>query len=150
MPELVVVPGPSESPGFKPGYVERGRELVKAGESTAWELGDYILEGFPIGEHGVNTAVKDGLKALAAEIGGEPETLTQYRKVAHSWPEGTRVPSATWAAHRAYCGPPASAPARRAPACARATRLVRSARASLRTQLRTIDLMATRNVGGGL
>ena len=42
----------------------------------------------------------------------EPTALTKYRQVAHGWPLGTRVPNATWAAHRAYMGPPASAPAR--------------------------------------
>lgn len=94
-------------------YVERGRQLVKAGESTNWELGDYILEGFPIGEHGVNTGVAEGIRLLSAQIGGEPETLTQCRKVSHSWPREQRLPNATWAAHMAYLGDPASAWSRR-------------------------------------
>lgn len=111
--QLAAVPDPVTATDFASDYLTRGRHLVKAGESTAWELGDYILEAFPFGDHGVKTGVAAGLRALAAEIAGEPDALTAFRKVAHSWPEGSRLPSASWAAHQAYMGPPSEAPARR-------------------------------------
>lgn len=111
--QLAAVPDPVAT-DFDSDYLTRGRQLVKAGESTAWELGDFVLEAFPIGDHGVNTGVAAGLRALAAEIAGEPDMLTQYRKVAHGWPEGFRYPSATWSAHKALMGPPSDAATRRA------------------------------------
>lgn len=95
-------------------YVERGKTLVRSGESNAWDLGDYILEGFPMGDQsGGNKGIAQGIRRLASEISGEPESLTHYRKVAYSWPLGSRLPNATWAAHQAYMGHPSSAPARR-------------------------------------
>jgi hypothetical protein len=102
-----------EEPIWEDTTLDRCRTLVKAGESAAWELGDLILELMPMGRPNVNTGVAKAIRALAVEINGEPQTLTAYRKVAHAWPEGTRVPSATWKAHQAYMGPPQSADARR-------------------------------------
>ena len=88
------------------------RALVKLEETSGWEIGDLLLDLLPVGPVGVKTGVAATIRALAAEVDAEPNTLTMYRKVAHGWPDGTRVPSATWAAHRAYMGPPASAAAR--------------------------------------
>lgn len=105
------IPGVQE-PVWTDTTLDRCRTLVKAGESAAWELGDLILELLPMGRPNVNTGVAKAIRALAVEINGEPQTLTAYRKVAHSWPEGTRVPSATWKAHQAYMGPPQTAAAR--------------------------------------
>ncbi len=107
--QLAAVPDPVTATDFDSDYLTRGRQLVKAGESTAWELGDYILEAFPVGEPGVASGVAAGLRALAAEIAGEPEQLKQYRKVAVAWPKGFRSPFATWSAHKAYSGPPSEA-----------------------------------------
>jgi hypothetical protein len=66
----------------------------------------------PVGAHGVKTGVAAELRRLAIDVNADPNTLRQYRLVAHGWPDGTRVPSASWAAHRAYMGPPQTAKAR--------------------------------------
>lgn len=92
---------------------ERLRELVADEDVRQWQIGDLLLERLPIGAHGVNTGVKDELKRIAAAVGAEPATLATYRKVAHAWPEGSRIPSATWAAHQAYMGSPDNAADRR-------------------------------------
>jgi len=92
--------------------IARMRLLVKAGEQSAWEVGDLLLEELPMGKPGVATGVAAELRVIAAEVDGEPATLAMYRKVAHGWPNGTRVPFASWAAHRAYMGPPETALAR--------------------------------------
>jgi hypothetical protein len=110
---MTMEPVELEEPIWEDTTLDRCRTLVKAGESAAWELGDLILEILPMGKPNVNTGVAKAIRALATEIGGEPATLTQYRKVAHGWPEGCRHPSATWMAHKAYMGPPQTAEARR-------------------------------------
>jgi hypothetical protein len=88
------------------------RDLVRAEEASAWEIGDVLLEHMPMGPVGVKTGVAAKIRQIAAEVDAEPKTLTLYRTVAHGWPDTTRVASATWAAHRAYMGPPSSAHAR--------------------------------------
>jgi hypothetical protein len=102
-----------QEPVWTDTTLDRCRTLVRAGESAAWELGDLILELLPMGRPNVNTGVAKAIRALATEINGEPASLAKYRKVAHGWPEGMRLPSATWNAHAAYMGPPESAATRR-------------------------------------
>jgi len=92
--------------------LNRLRELVRAEEGSAWEIGDELLALLPVGPVGVRTGVAARIREIAAEVDAEPRSLTEYRKVAHAWPDGARVPSATWAAHRACMGPPQSAPQR--------------------------------------
>jgi hypothetical protein len=89
--------------------LDRLRELVRTGETSAWEIGDTLLELLPVGPVGVKSGVAARIRQLAAEVDAEPKTLTEYRNVAHGWPDTTRVVSATWAAHRAYMGPPGTA-----------------------------------------
>jgi hypothetical protein len=88
------------------------RDLVRAEEASAWEIGDMLLEHMPMGRVGVKTGVAAEIRKLAAQVDAEPKTLTLYRTVAHGWPDTTRVVSATWAAHRACMGPPDTAPDR--------------------------------------
>jgi hypothetical protein len=87
--------------------LDRLRELVQAEEASDWEIGDTLLDLLPMGDRpGGNRGIARAIREIAAEVDAEPQTLTTYRKVAHAWPLGTRVPNATWAAHRAYSGPP--------------------------------------------
>lgn len=102
------------TPEFSEEYVERGRELVRARESNAWQIGDYLLEGLPMGSHG-GTGTGDlakSMRILSALIGLEEQTLVQYRKVAHAWPSHTRIIDAPWSGHQAMLGPPETAPER--------------------------------------
>lgn len=106
----------AESGELAPAWTERDldrlRELVRAEESSAWEIGDQLLRLLPVGRVGVKTGVAATIRQLAAKVDAEPEALSRCRKVAYGWPKGARVPFATWAAHRAYMGPPDNALAR--------------------------------------
>lgn len=82
----------------------RWRELVQMGVNKDadrnWSLGDAALEIAPMGDsHGHNGA-ETNLREYAEEIGVAYESLDVYRKVAQKWPQGTRVPSASWKVHQ--------------------------------------------------
>jgi len=80
--------------------VAEGRKLVRQEGDLKWQLGDLSVEVEPFGQASVRTGSHGRLQKYAEEIGMEFETLDQYRKVAAAWPGGTRVPPASWSAHR--------------------------------------------------
>lgn len=86
------------------------RELVADEDARQWQIGDKLLDKLPVGEKsGGNRGIAQTIREVAAVVGAEPRALVEYRKTAYSWPLGTRVPNATWSAHRAYQGHPGNA-----------------------------------------
>jgi hypothetical protein len=78
--------------------VAEGRRLVAAEGDAKWALGDLALEVVPLTDPGAHT---DALARFAEEIGIEPGTLSQYRRVAGHWPPRTRIRAASWSVHHA-------------------------------------------------
>ena len=86
--------------------VARGKRDVAREREARFDLGDIALEIAPMGESHANNDAEAKLRVFAEEIGVSYDALEQYRKVAHAWPEGTRVPSASWTTHRALASHP--------------------------------------------
>lgn len=86
--------------------VSEGRAAVRQEQDAKWRLGDLALEVEPLGGDHARTNALARLDEYAAEIGISLEALRQYRTVSAAWPDGTRVPSASWTAHRELMGHP--------------------------------------------
>lgn len=86
--------------GYTKRQVAEGRRLVEQLQQDKWRLGDLALEVAPMGDGHARNGASDVLDDYADAIGLEAGTLRQYRTVANAWPDGTRVPSASWSVHR--------------------------------------------------
>jgi hypothetical protein len=73
--------------------VAEGKRLVAAEGDAKWQLGDLALE---VTEHGTGE-----LKEFADEIGIDPGTLAQYRRIAAEWPDRRARRSAAWSVYAA-------------------------------------------------
>jgi hypothetical protein len=84
--------------------VAAGKKAVEKESDAKWELGDLALEVAPMGDDAAHNGALETMDEYAEAVGVEFETLRQYRSVAHEWPRGTRVPGASWSAHREAMG----------------------------------------------
>jgi hypothetical protein len=80
--------------------VDRIRELDASEGMTAFEMGDVVLDQVPMGDDHANNDRDTILTRLASETGVDYEVLRQRRFVSSRVPQGTRVPSVTWAVYR--------------------------------------------------
>lgn len=87
---------------YTPAQVTQARTLIQEFEGSAWSLGDLLLEIIPVGVAYQHSGVKEVLEKFAQELdcGVDAEYLDKFRQVAAKWPEGTRIPSLCWSAHR--------------------------------------------------
>lgn len=86
--------------------VAEGRRLVAAEGDIKWKLGDLALEVAPAGPDGAHNGSTEKLQRFAEEIDVDVAALRQYRQMSEEWPPGTRVPGASWTAHRWLRGEP--------------------------------------------
>lgn len=86
--------------------VRDGKRAVAREQDAKWELGDLALEVEPKAKSGERTGSLERLEKYANEIGLEREALAAYRTVAAAWPASTRVPAASWSAHRELASQP--------------------------------------------
>jgi hypothetical protein len=99
---------------FKATHIAQGKKIVRNMNDTKWEMGDLLLEVFPLEEWGrCHVGVKNirrqphvekflaALREFADRIkyDGDIFTLVTYRYVSISWPLEKRV-NASWTAHR--------------------------------------------------
>lgn len=81
--------------------------LMVAQAETQFEMGDIAEAHAPTAKPGDRNGNEAKVADLAMSVGMVPETLLQYRKVAHAWPPSTRVPGgASWTVHRALMAHP--------------------------------------------
>jgi hypothetical protein len=84
--------------------VTEGRLRVGLLETSQWELGDLACIAVEVGPLGVRMDTEGNVRAYAAALDLEYDALNAYRKLANRYPPGTRVPGASWSAHRAAIG----------------------------------------------
>lgn len=107
-PDDEIAPPPVIPPrriAAQPG-TDRWDELIREGtESTdPWAPGDAAAEIFPPGHEAVASSTyaksAENFEKYAVEIGVDVDTLWESRMLSLDWPAATRVPGASWAAHR--------------------------------------------------
>jgi hypothetical protein len=79
------------------------RRLFEEERRVQWSIGDLLVReyGSPIGDDHANTGALDQIETLAQELGVALATLLKYRRMAATFPDDTRISSATWTAHEA-------------------------------------------------
>jgi hypothetical protein len=79
------------------------RRLFEEERRVQWSIGDLLVREFgsPLGDDHAHTGALDQIETLAQELGVALATLLKYRRMAATFPDDTRISSATWTAHEA-------------------------------------------------
>jgi hypothetical protein len=78
------------------------RRLFEEEQKVQWRIGDLLVRevGPPGDDHG-HTGALDQIEEIASELGVAVATLLKYRRMAATYPDDTRISSASWSAHEA-------------------------------------------------